>query len=613
MRLTLSVRSDQASALGASASHAFDEAGGTIGRSAACDWVLPDPTNTLSSRHATISFNGHGFLVTDTSTNGVYLNQVATPLGRQNSAPLRSGDMLYVGDFVLEAMIDGRAGIGRVDMVSPPRPAAPATSPTVFDRALTGATPGGAALPDDLAGLLATSAPIGHAALRPEARSAPGEVIDALISGVDQPPAPMMRADPSPFPVGAVEAAVQRPAPVPVIPPDFDFLAGPAPVPVGSPAAAVQPVQVRPVLPPPSPPSSPPAPARPLIPDDFDLASDLAGGAGGAALQGSVPYPAPGGPASIPDLPLLPPMPDLLPAAGVASALAATDGAATAMDLLRKRAAARAATMDLGVPAAPDALRVTTQDLAPASDLPVSSRGPVPPRAPVAPLASAYDITLPDLPVRSDTVDAGMPLPRDGAGDASAALFAALGLEPPGTAAVRTELAERLGLALRHALDGIIAVLAARKAVKGEFGLDQTRLGARENNPLKFFPTADDVLARAVHGTAGFMPIDEAVRRAIAEIQAHEAATMAANDAALRQLVEMLDPAAIEADGRTARLMGGRTDKAKAWDVYAELHARLRSDFGETTRETVAASFAATYQQAMARLQGERTTADGGA
>src|SRR5258708_369266 len=101
MRLLLTVTSEEKFDLGHRARFEFDETGGTIGRNAACTWVLPDRTNTISSRHATIAHNGRGFVITDTSTNGVYVNTVDAPIGRGNTSVLAPGDTLYLGNYVL--------------------------------------------------------------------------------------------------------------------------------------------------------------------------------------------------------------------------------------------------------------------------------------------------------------------------------------------------------------------------------------------------------------------------------------------------------------------------------------------------------------------------------
>lgn len=86
----------------------FERQDAVIGRGAQCDWILPDPANHLSKRHCVISFTGSGCVVTDTSTNGVFLNDDQA-LGNGNSAPVADGDRLCLGDYVLEARITAAA------------------------------------------------------------------------------------------------------------------------------------------------------------------------------------------------------------------------------------------------------------------------------------------------------------------------------------------------------------------------------------------------------------------------------------------------------------------------------------------------------------------------
>ncbi len=77
----------------------FGENGGTIGRGLDNDWILPDSDRYISSRHATIDFNKGSFYLIDTSSNGVYVNESTTALGRRNPRRLFDGDRLRMGDF----------------------------------------------------------------------------------------------------------------------------------------------------------------------------------------------------------------------------------------------------------------------------------------------------------------------------------------------------------------------------------------------------------------------------------------------------------------------------------------------------------------------------------
>ncbi len=84
----------------------IDENGGSIGRAASNNCVLPDPERFISSKHAAISFQNQQFIITDTSTNGLYINDGSQPLGRDNSAVLTDGQRLLIGDYVIDVNIE---------------------------------------------------------------------------------------------------------------------------------------------------------------------------------------------------------------------------------------------------------------------------------------------------------------------------------------------------------------------------------------------------------------------------------------------------------------------------------------------------------------------------
>ena len=107
MTLTLKITSYQSQTLGADSSRTFTEAGGSIGRAQGNDWVLPDPERYISSHHATISCQDGVYYLTDTSTNGVFINGAAAPVGNGNSVPLNNGDRVGFGDYEIEVVVNG--------------------------------------------------------------------------------------------------------------------------------------------------------------------------------------------------------------------------------------------------------------------------------------------------------------------------------------------------------------------------------------------------------------------------------------------------------------------------------------------------------------------------
>jgi predicted component of type VI protein secretion system len=99
MLLALSIVSEQGAALGPTAYKVFDEHGGSIGRIAGNDWVLPDAQNFVSSRHALVSAVDGVFYLEDKSSNGTFINAADYPVSRDRPQPLSDGDRLYIGDY----------------------------------------------------------------------------------------------------------------------------------------------------------------------------------------------------------------------------------------------------------------------------------------------------------------------------------------------------------------------------------------------------------------------------------------------------------------------------------------------------------------------------------
>ena len=70
------------------------DAGGTIGRSADNDLVLPDPDRWVSGHHAEVRCRAGRFFLIDTSTNGTFVNHAAEPVPEGQEIELREGDEL---------------------------------------------------------------------------------------------------------------------------------------------------------------------------------------------------------------------------------------------------------------------------------------------------------------------------------------------------------------------------------------------------------------------------------------------------------------------------------------------------------------------------------------
>lgn len=91
----------------------FGEQGGTLGRADNNTWVLNDPERFLSSVHCQISFENGQFFLTDSSTNGTFINGLPEPIGRGSRSALKDGDVFDLGDYSFQVSLSGaNAGIG---------------------------------------------------------------------------------------------------------------------------------------------------------------------------------------------------------------------------------------------------------------------------------------------------------------------------------------------------------------------------------------------------------------------------------------------------------------------------------------------------------------------
>jgi type VI secretion system FHA domain protein len=101
-----------------------------IGRSRNCDWPLPDPSNAISSRHCEIRHEGGGWVVTDISTNGTFLNGAAERLAGPHA--LAPGDRLRIGHYeIVASFAEAEARTVFVPAAEPAPPPQSAPEPAI--------------------------------------------------------------------------------------------------------------------------------------------------------------------------------------------------------------------------------------------------------------------------------------------------------------------------------------------------------------------------------------------------------------------------------------------------------------------------------------------------
>ncbi|HEV2364014.1 MAG TPA: type VI secretion system-associated FHA domain protein [Caulobacteraceae bacterium] len=80
-------------------------AGGAIriGRGPGADWIIDDPSLTLSRRHCEIASSGGALTVRDLSANGAWIGDPGRRLERGRAEPIRPGEPLRLGSFLIRA------------------------------------------------------------------------------------------------------------------------------------------------------------------------------------------------------------------------------------------------------------------------------------------------------------------------------------------------------------------------------------------------------------------------------------------------------------------------------------------------------------------------------
>jgi type VI secretion system FHA domain protein len=612
-----------------------------IGRGADNDWSLPDPEVHLSKKHCVIYCVDGQYSITDISTNGVFVNGSAEPLGNGGTAMLRTGDRLLMGDYeiAVEIRVNARSGAGGPPFGSVERsPADPFGLADIVDPAPVRPSPF-ARTPGDFGP-------------PPQQDQSAGVLGSDWLREFDPVPRPQQEPDPPQFGahsdhVPSVDAAYRPPnvsfdpppigtfdipdnwqnapdavQPKPLTPPPADWQVPPvsnAPPPdwQGAPPSPNSPPpldwQVAPAMP------AAPLPrqqngwqtvpvmpnANPAVPplqergrSQVGLARDTSGPfRDGQPVRETSPLPRNGyAPPREPAVPRTPdpPQREVPPAPSRREAhppppvresfLRPRDGAPPP-----PRRETPAPPRDIPSPLA-GALRQRREGPAlpeqppPVREVPTAARQ----QAPVLPPAASP-------PGRGHATDAGWRAFLDGAG-----------LEESAFAEDPVDLMRSLGRVFREMVGGLRDLLAIRDKVKTEYRVQRTVIQASNNNPLKFaidgMEAANLLLSRP---KPGHLAGPKAVNEAFNDLKAHELAFMVGMQAAVAALLQEFDPVSlrkrIDAEmGWDSIIPGAR--QSKYWSGYEEHYRKIASEISENARSTFGLAFAKAYEEQSKKL-----------
>lgn len=567
----------------------FDELGGDIGRADTNQLVLPDPDRTVSRVHARVLFRASsGFGIVDQGSNAISVNGVQ--LGKGREAAIKPGDSIQIGGYLLTVEAAG-ATAGKNDPFA------------------------------DFFGL----APAQPTTTQPGIRREPGP--DPLgLFGAPTPPA---------APAAAARPQASAPAPsLGGIPADWDpFAPAAAPRQASAPSAGARALGLD---------VGAGAPA-PLIPDL--PGSGGRGGAGGDSLDAlfglGTPAPATGA-----NNPLAQ---SLLGEAVVAPNMSGHSDPMKALGMLPAAAGqALPDTMsELNRPFLPPPSPAPSPAPAPSQTLPPAAldkldpsstlsgvvvswnesagegktiiragRKPAAPATPAPAPAAAAPVPAPPPPVAipqaAQAVQAAPAMAAAVPTDQAALLAAfreGLGLPNLPPNGLTPEFMRLLGQLIHESARGTVDLLVARAALKREVRAEATMIVAKENNPLKFSPTAEVALGHLLGPTArGFIEPQRAMRDAFDDLRAHQLAFLAGMRAALEGLLQRFDPNALESRLTQKSVLSSllpAARKAQLWSVFQQEYQQIAGELADDFHQVFGREFLRAYEAQLDALQAE--------
>jgi type VI secretion system FHA domain protein len=108
-----------------------------------------------------------------------------------------------------------------------------------------------------------------------------------------------------------------------------------------------------------------------------------------------------------------------------------------------------------------------------------------------------------------------------------------------------------------------------------------------------------------LQGVPGFLPIDQAVDQALADIKKHQLAVLAGMQVALKTVIGRFEPAQLEARLERHSLLEGilpQTRKARYWELFKALHGEIVRELHDDLQKLFGSEFADAYRAQVDRL-----------
>jgi len=178
---------------------------------------------------------------------------------------------------------------------------------------------------------------------------------------------------------------------------------------------------------------------------------------------------------------------------------------------------------------------------------------------------------------------------------------------------VPAETFEIIGKALKEVLQGTIGLLRARAETKNHLHLDRTIIGSIENNPLKFMPNAEQVIAHLLtseNSDKTYTPLDKALEEAFDDIMAHQYAMTVATQGALKGVIKQHFSPKNLADNMaknhpiSAKIPLQR--QAKLWNMFESLYDDVEKEAAESFQKLLDNEVSNAYEKQLLELKSLR-------
>ena len=572
----------------------FSEQGGSIGRADNNTLALPDPEKHISRLHASIISRNGTLVIQDHGTvTPVYVN--GRQLGNGQEAVIANGDEIAIGGYLLRAT-DGSAPVADLEetYIIPPHAPAAGVPPKDDPLAMFG---GGSGTANPFADLLAPAptapqqkaedtAPLKNTYAAPAALSAPNVIPSDFDPFADLAPARQPAQPQAAAPATAESDLGLGPSTTAASIDDLFGLGpstGPGPFAPGNPLAEPlnQPDAARsvdPLVALGAAPAPKPAPA-PQRNDAAELSSAF--------------HPPEARPEDTVRMPRPPQRPDKA-ASQPAQARTPTPASGSPGMVLSWE----------GSEASPGGGEIKSVVVPSPKERQTESPPKVPAEKPPAtPLAAAEAASAVPHPAAAASRDELLLAFLAGAGVPNLAL--------PGE--LTPEMMNTFGQLLREATQGTLDLLLARALTKQEVRADATMIVAKENNPLKFSPSAEVALSHLLAPQGhGFMLPLRAMKDAYNDLRSHQFGFMAGMRAALTGVLERFDPERLEQRLTQKKMIDsllpmGR--KAKLWDLFSELYGDISKEAEDDFHELFGKAFLRAYEAQIDKLRQDERNA----